>query len=225
LSLLDTNCREKVVERRHCCPQASFAVNSSSLRGVPVKNDRDRSLLSVSASIQEHRQGVLSAAVVLVMYGDYQCSRSADVYRLIKVIKRQLTVPFGEDYLCFIFRHFSQISIHSHAQRAAQAAQAAAAQNQFWQMHDILFAHQQELGNGYLVEYANRLELDIPRFLQDMSKQVYANRINEDIESGVNSGVSSAPALFINGVQYTGRWNMTELVAAIVTASHEVSDP
>lgn len=189
-----------------------------------MKHDRERSLLSVPASIQDHRQGVLSAAVVLVMYGDYQSSRSADVYRLIKVIKRQLTVPFGEDYLCFIFRHFPQTQIHSHAQRAAQAAQAVAAQNQFWPMHDILFAHQQELGNGYLVEYANRLELDIPRFLQDMSKQVYGDRINEDIESGLNSGVTAAPALFINGVRYTGHWNMTELVAAIVAASHKASD-
>jgi protein-disulfide isomerase len=187
-----------------------------------VKQDRDRSLLSVPASIQDHRQGVLSAAVVLVMYGDYQCARSADVYRLIKVIKRQLTVVFGEDYLCFIFRHFSQRPIHSHAQRAAQAAQAAAAQHQFWQMHDILFAHQQELGNGYLVEYANRLELDIPQFLQDMSKQVYVALVSEDIESGVSSGVTSAPALFINSIQYTGHWNLTELVAAIVTASYKV---
>ena len=190
-----------------------------------MKQDRDRSLLSVPASIQDHRQGVLSAAVVLVMYGDYQCSRSADVYRLIKVIRRQLTAPFGEDYLCFIFRHFPQTQIHSHAQRAAQTAQAAADQNQFWQMHDILFAHQQELGNGYLVEYANRLGLDIPGFLQNMSKQVYVDRINEHIESGLNSGVTSTPALFINSVRYTGHWNITELVAAIVTASYQCSDP
>jgi protein-disulfide isomerase len=193
-----------------------FAIDSSSLRGIPVKQDRDRNLLSVPTSTQDHKQGVLSAAVILVMYGDYQSSRSADVYRLIKVIKRQLTAPLGEDYLCFIFRHFPQTQIHSHAQRAAQAAQAAAAQNQFWQMHDILFAHQQELGNGYLVEYANRLGLDIPQFLQDMSKQVHLDRINADIESGIRSGVTDAPALFINNIRYTGRWKMTELMAAMI---------
>jgi protein-disulfide isomerase len=198
-------------------------ISSSSLKGVLVKHDRDRSLLSVPASIEDHRQGKLSAAVVLVMYGDYQCPRSADVYRLIKVIKRQLTVPFGEDYLCFIFRHFPQTQIHTQSQRAAQAAQAAAAQGQFWQMHDILFAHQQELGNGYLVDYANRLGLDIPRFLQDMSKQVHVALVSEDVESGVSSSVASAPALFINGVRYIGHWNITELVAAIVTARHQVN--
>lgn len=165
-------------------------------------------------------QGVLNADVVLVMYGDYQCSVSADVHRLIKVIRRQLNVSCGENYLCFIFRHFPQIQIHSQAQRAAQAAQAAAAQGQFWQMHNILFTHQQELGNGYLIEYANHLGLDISQFLQDLSRRVHVDRINQDIEGGIQSGVTVAPALFINGSRYTGRWSMTQLMAAITTASH-----
>ena len=93
--------------------------------------DCDHSLLFVPPSTQDHIKGMLNAAVVLVMYGDYQCSQSADVYRLIKVIERQLSVSLGENYLCFIFRHFPQIEIHSHAQRAAEAAQAAAVQGQF----------------------------------------------------------------------------------------------
>lgn len=153
------------------------------------------------------------------MYGDYQCSKSADVYRLIKLIKQELSASFGEDYLCFIFRHFPQIQIHAQAQRAAQAAQAAAAQGQFWEMHDLLFDRQQALGNGYLVEYAHRLGLDISQFLQHLSKQKDVDRINEDIESGLHSGVTTAPALFINGIRYTGRWNIEQLKAAIVTAS------
>lgn len=93
--------------------------------------DRDRSLLFVPPSIQDRIKGVLNATVVLVMYGDYECSQNADVYRLIKVIGRQLSVSLGENYLCFIFRHFPQIEIHSHAQRAAEAAEAAAIQGQF----------------------------------------------------------------------------------------------
>jgi protein-disulfide isomerase len=165
-------------------------------------------------------QGVLSAKVVLVMYGDYQDPRSADVYKLIKAIKRELSAVFGEDDLCFIFRHFPQAQIHSHTQRTAQAAEAAAAQGQFWSMHDALFAHQQKLENGYLVEYANDLGLDIPQFLKELSKQVHIDRINEDIESGCKSGVTTTPALFINNIRYTGRWKMTELMTAIVTASH-----
>ncbi len=182
--------------------------------------DRDHSLLFVPPSTQDHIQGVLGATVMLVMYGDYQCQESANVYRVIKVIGRQLSVSLGEDYLCLIFRHFPQIQIHSHAQRAAEVAQAAAFQGQFWQMHEMLFTHQQALGNGDLVEYANNLGLNISQFLQDISKQVHVERINEDIAHGLRSGLTATPALFINGICYTGRWNIKELMAAIVTASN-----
>ncbi|MUG91898.1 thioredoxin domain-containing protein [Scytonema sp. UIC 10036] len=185
-----------------------------------MSDDRSHSSLLLPPSTQDRIQGVLSAAVVLVMYGDYQCSRSGDVYKMIKVIKRELSASFGEDYLCFIFRHFPQTQIHPHAQRAAQAAEAAAAQGQFWSMHDTLFTHQQNLENGYLIEYANDLGLDIPQFLKELSKQVYIDRINQDIEGGMQSGVTIAPALFINGNRYTGHWNTAELTAAITSASH-----
>ncbi len=185
-----------------------------------MNDERSHSSLLVPPSTQDWIQGVLSAKVVLVMYGDYQCPRSADVYKLIKGIKRELSASFGENYLCFIFRHFPQVQIHPHAQRAAQAAVAAAAQGQFWLMNDTLFAHQQRLENGYLVEYANDLGLDIPQFLKELSKQVHVDRINEDIESGLQSGITAAPALFINNIRYTGRWKMTELMTAIVAASH-----
>lgn len=89
-----------------------------------MSKDRNHGSLLVPPSTQDWMQGVLSAKVVLVMYGDYQDSRSADVYKLIKVIKRELSASFGEDYSCFIFRHFPQVQIHPHAQRAAQAAEA-----------------------------------------------------------------------------------------------------
>jgi protein-disulfide isomerase len=178
------------------------------------------SLLFVSASMQDHLQGRLNATVLVVMYGDYQCPQSATVYRLIKAIQQQLNISLGENYLCFIFRHFPQIHIHPHAQHAAEAAEAAAIQGRFWPMHDMLFTHSQELGNGYLVEYANNLGLDISRFLQDISKQVHVDRINQDLESGCKSGVISAPALFINGVRYTDRWNVKQLMSAITTSSN-----
>ncbi|MBI4783292.1 MAG: DsbA family protein [Oscillatoriophycideae cyanobacterium NC_groundwater_1537_Pr4_S-0.65um_50_18] len=185
-----------------------------------MSDDRSHSSLRVPPSTQDWIQGILSAKVVLVMYGDYQCSRSADVYKMIKAIKRELSAASGEDDLCFIFRHFPQTQIHPQARRAAQVAEAAAAQGKFWLMSDTLFDHQQRLENGYLVEYANDLGLDIPQFLKELSKQVHVDRINEDIEGGIQSGVTTAPALFINGSRYTGHWNMTELMAAMIAASH-----
>ena len=185
-----------------------------------MNQDQNSSPLSVLPSTQDHRQGVLNAAVVLVLYGDYQDSQSADVYRSIKVIQRQLSVSLSENYLCFIFRHFPQPQIHTQAQHAAEAAEAAAAQGQFWQMHDLLFNHQQALENGYLVEYADRLELDVSQFLQDLARRAHVDRINQMIESGLQSGITTAPALFVNSIRYTDRWNMERLRAAILAASH-----
>ncbi|MBD2309706.1 thioredoxin domain-containing protein, partial [Chroococcidiopsis sp. FACHB-1243] len=97
--------------------------------------DHNYSSLFVPPSTQDRIQGVLSAAVMLVMYGDYQCSESANVYRLIKAIGRELNSSH-EHNLCFVFRHFPQVQIHPHAQHAAEAVEAAAAQGQFWQMHE-----------------------------------------------------------------------------------------
>ncbi len=185
-----------------------------------MSGDHSHSSLLVPPSTQDWIQGVLSARVVLVMYGDYQDPTSADVYKLIKVIKQELSASFGENYLCFVFRHFPQTQIHPHAQRAAQAAEAAGAQGQFWSVHDTLFTHQQKLENGYLIEYANDLGLDIPQFLKELSKQVHVDRVSEDIEGGIQSGVTTVPALFINEIRYTNHWNTTELMAAVIAASH-----
>ncbi|MBD2534182.1 DsbA family protein [Nostoc flagelliforme FACHB-838] len=174
----------------------------------------DYNRLLVPISEQDHIQGLVSTSVTLVQYGDYQCSTCGETHQLIKAIQQQA------NDLCFVFRHFPQPQIHPYAQRAAEAAEAAASQGQFWQMHDILFTYQQALGNGDLVEYANNLGLDIPQFLQDISSQVHIARINQDIQSGLHSGVTAAPALFINGIRYSNRWNIEQLMAAIVTARH-----
>lgn len=183
-----------------------------------MADDREHHSLFVPPLIQDHIQGVLSASVVLVMYGDYECFQSANAYRLIKAAQQQLSPSFEENDVCFIFRHFPQTQIHPHAQRAAEAAEAAAMQGQFWQMHEMLFIHQQALENGYLVEYANRLGLNIPRFLQDLSRRVHIGRINTDREGGNRSGVEAAPALFINGIRYRERWTIEQLIAAIAAA-------
>lgn len=171
-------------------------------------NERNR--LSVPPSERDRIQGVLDAPIVLVEYGDYQSRDCGEAHRMIKAIQQQLGNRLG-----FIFRHFPQTQIHPQAQKAAEAAEAAAAQGQFWQMHDSLFEHQQALDNGYLVEYANDLGLDMPQFLQAMWWHVYADRVIQDIESGLRSGVNTTPTLFINGIRYNDAWNVESLLAAI----------
>jgi protein-disulfide isomerase len=188
---------------------------------ISVEAEDERNQLVGSLSKQDYRQGSLNARVVLVEYGDYQCPHCGELYTLIKTIDRSLNGTFlEENYLCFVFRQFPQPLIYPQAQKAAAAALAAGAQGQFWQMHDMLFNHQQALGNGYLVEYADRLGLNIPQFLQEMTRQMHIDRINTDIESGLQSGVTTAPGLFINGTRYRDRWDIKQLMAAIITASN-----
>jgi protein-disulfide isomerase len=188
---------------------------------ISVEAEDERNQLVGSLSKQDYRQGSLNARVVLVGYGDYQCPQCGELYALIKTIDRLLNGTFlEENYLCFVFRQFPQPLIYPQAQKAAAAALAAGAQGQFWQMHDMLFNHQQALGNGYLVEYADRLGLNIPQFLQEMTRQMHIDRINTDIESGLQSGVTTAPGLFINGTRYRDLWDIKQLMAAIITASN-----
>ncbi len=166
--------------------------------------------LFLPPSERDRIQGGIDAPIVLVEYGDYQCPYCGEAHRMIKAIQQQLGNRLG-----FVFRHFPQTPLHPQAQKAAEAAEAAAVQGKFWQMHDTLFQHQQALDNGYLVEYANDLRLDMPQFLQAMWRHVYAERVTEDIESGLRSGVTTTPTLFINGIRYNDAWNLKNLLSAI----------
>ena len=131
---------------------------------------------------------------------------------MIQAIQKQIPA-------CFVFRHFPHTHLHLQAQKAAEAA---AAQNKFWQMHNILFEHQETLSDGHLLEYANDIQLDIDRFLQDMTSHIHAERVIQDMQRGRQSGVSSAPALFINGIRYRAAWDAEEISAAMDKAlNHE----
>lgn len=134
---------------------------------------------------------------------------------MIQAIQQQIPARF-------VFRHFPHTYLHLQAQKAAEASEAAAAQNKFWQMHNTLFEHQETLSDGHLLEYANDIQLDIDRFLQDMTSHVHAERVIQDMQTGRQSGVSSAPALFVNGLRYRAAWDAEEIRAAIDEAlNHE----
>ncbi|MBD1864829.1 MULTISPECIES: thioredoxin domain-containing protein [Trichocoleus] len=174
--------------------------------------------LFVSPSQRDHYQGMLNAPIILVEYGNYQCPQCREVRQLIQAIQQHFNSGFSEEnWVCVVFRHFVQNSIYPQAQKAAQAA---GAQGQFWQMRNMLFIHSQELGHAYLVEYADVLRLNISKFLQNLSNQVHVDRINQDMKSGLNSGVTSLAALFINEIRYRDRWNMEQLMAAITAENH-----
>lgn len=158
----------------------------------------------------DHIQGSITAPIVLVEYGDYQCPNSGRAYSIVQKIQQRL-----DHQLCFVFRHFPLAQIHPQAQITAEAAEVAGEQGKFWQMHNTLFQHQQALADADLVEYAVALGLNIPRFLRKLSGHIYAERVQEDLRSGVSSGVSGTPTFFINGVCHHGAWNLERLLAVI----------
>jgi protein-disulfide isomerase len=145
---------------------------------------------------RDHIQGPSSATATLVEYGDYQCPFCGDVQPIIKKLQKH----FG-DQLRFVFRNFPQTRVHAYAERAAEAAEAAEAQGKFWEMHDYLYGHQEALDAENLVRAAAALGLDKVKFDKAVAERAYASRIQQDLQSGIDSGVGGTPTVFINGVR------------------------
>jgi NhaA family Na+:H+ antiporter len=159
---------------------------------------------------RDHIQGPADAAVTLVEYGDYECPHCRQVAPIVE----QLQDRFG-DRLRYVFRHFPITSAHPNAQLAAEAAEAAAAQGKFWEMHDRIFEHTGPLDKQQLVSFAQELDLDVERFERELDEHVYADRVREDFMSGVRSGANGTPAFFLNRVRYDGPWDLDSLIAEI----------
>jgi protein-disulfide isomerase len=173
-----------------------------------------RTRLVVPVSERDHSQGPASAAVTLVQYGDYECPYTRQSTTVVRALQQQLG-----DQLRFIFRNFPLTEIHPHALHAAFAAEAAATQGKFWQMHDSIFHHQHTLEDSNLEQFAAAVGLDMQQFAHDMAEHPYIGRIEEDIHSGLRSGVRGTPTFFINGVLYLGSWEQETLLAALEEAS------
>ena len=161
----------------------------------------------------DHRRGPENAPVTLVEYGDYECPYCGKAYPVVKEIERRLG-----DRLRFVFRNFPLTQSHPHAEHAAEAAEAAAGQGKFWEMHDTLFEHQRALDDAHLVHYAVALNLDQETFVREMTEHVHTNRVHEDFLSGVRSGVNGTPTFFINGVRHNDSYELETLLAAIEAA-------
>jgi protein-disulfide isomerase len=165
---------------------------------LPVSSERD------------HTLGSDTAPVTLVEYGDYECPYCGQAYPIIKRIQKRLG-----DNLRFVFRNFPITRSHPHAQHAAEAAEAAAAQNRFWEMHDHLYEHQQNLDDDNLMQYASVFGMDTARFGDELARHVYADRVREDFMSGIRSGVNGTPTFYINEIRYDYSWDEKTLLTAI----------
>jgi Na+/H+ antiporter NhaA len=161
---------------------------------------------------RDHIRGSPEAQVAVVEYGDFECPYCG----VAEPIVSELLGDFAD--VRYVWRHLPLNDVHAHAEVAAEAAEAAAAQGAFWEMHDLLLAHQDALEVDELVGYAEQLGLDLERFRTDLRTRVGAGRIADDVDSADLSGVSGTPTFFINGRRHYGAYDIKTLSAAVRAA-------
>jgi len=186
------------------------------------KRIRLRALLGTATTIidlagpvderRDHIRGPKAAPVTVVEYGDFECPFCG----LAEPAIRELLAGFGD--VRYVWRHLPLTDVHPHAQLAAEAAEAAAAQGAFWEMHDLLLRHQDALRPADLVGYAAALGLNVERFARDLRKHNYASRVAEDVDTADLGGVSGTPTFFVNGQRHHGAYDIDSLSQAVRTA-------
>jgi protein-disulfide isomerase len=171
--------------------------------------------LTVPVSPTDHVLGPDHAPVTLVEYGDFECSNCKQAAPAVKLLLDRFA-----NRLRVVFRHFPLEEAHPHALIAAQAAECAAGQSKFWQMHDLLFDHQQHLKLKDLHGYAERLQLDMSRYVAEMDDEIYLQRVREHIAGATHSGVRNTPTFFVNGKIHDVSFGLHSLVDAVEAALH-----
>jgi protein-disulfide isomerase len=169
--------------------------------------------LSEPVMPRDHVRGSSSPKVTLVEYGDFECPFCARAEPVV----RELEQRFGDD-LQVVFRHNPRAFDHPHAHQAAEAAEAAAEQGKFWEMHDVLFVHQSALEENDLVGYAKTIGLDVAKFMANLRSGAHRERVHQDELSGVKSRVISTPTFFINGVRFSDTPDAERLGRAVDSA-------
>ncbi len=159
---------------------------------------------------RDHILGSVDAPLTLVEYADFECPFCGRATGVVREVRDRLG-----DELRYVFRHLPLPDVHLHAEESARAAEAAGAQGRFWEMHDELFDHQDELESEDLLGYAAAIGLDVERFARDMSGDGLAGRVREDVADAEASGARGTPTFFINGHRHVGAWDADHLIEAL----------
>jgi Na+/H+ antiporter NhaA len=173
-------------------------------------------LIPAVDSERDHTRGPDDGPVTLIEFGDFECPHCGEAESAV----RQLLA--GDTELRYVWRHLPLPDVHPQAQLAAEASEAAAAQGQFWPMHDLLLEHQDALQPKDLLRYAGELGLDLDRFQDDLQRRVHETRIAQDVESADLSGASGTPTFLVNGQRHFGPFDLASLTAAIKTAREQL---
>jgi len=157
------------------------------------------STLKPAVSDEDHVQGNSSAAIEIVEFGDYECPHCGHAYPIIKNIEQ----TFGNQ-IRFVFRNFPLSESHAYAFPAALAAEAAGLQDKFWEMHDGIYEHQDQIGEALFEDLAKSLGLDLEKFKEDVASKALKEKVESDFESGIRSGVNGTPSFYVNGEKFDG---------------------
>jgi NhaA family Na+:H+ antiporter len=169
---------------------------------------------------EDHVAGPDGARYELVMYGDFQCPYCVAAQSIVRRVRERF-----DDQLRFAFRHMPIPALHPLAQKAAEVSEAAAAQGQFWPMHDRLYAARGRLSDAELIGHAAALDLDVERVRAELAAGVHAERIDRDERSARAAGVQGTPAFFVNGLLLDGAFDVASLVAALQEPAEASSRP
>ena len=192
----------------------------ASMRARQISGTAD-DLLDLSDDVdpaRDHIRGPEAAPITLVEYGDYQCSYCGQA----EVVIRELLESFGDE-LRYVWRHLPLNDVHPDAQTAAEAAEAAAAQGRFWELHDRLLANQDALGMSDLERHAEEIGLDVDRFAEEVRRREHEERVADDVASADASGVAGTPTFFINGRRHQGAYDTAALTRAVRAAQTRAS--
>ncbi|MEH1011777.1 DsbA family protein [Micromonospora sp. CPCC 206060] len=173
------------------------------------------SRLRVPVDASDHVRGAADAAVTVVEYADFQCPHSGAVYRNLRELLRQRA-----DLARLVYRHFPLAEVHPYADAAAEVAEAAAVRGRFWELHDWLFEHQDQLDPVHLSLAAQQVGLQVEEVDPEVERHEHADRVRRDIVSGIRSGVDAVPVFFVNGVRYDGPYGLPDLLAAVDGAAN-----
>ena len=159
---------------------------------------------------RDHIRGSATAPLTLLEYSDFECPFCGRATGVVAEVRAH----FGDE-LRYVMRHLPLPDVHPHAELAAAAAEAAGAQGRFWEMHDVLFEHQDELETEDLAGYAGKLGLDVERFLRDLDEDVHAERVREDVMSAEASGARGTPTFFVGERRHVGPYDAQTLIAEL----------
>jgi protein-disulfide isomerase len=183
---------------------------------MDILSNKDEHFLTEPVTERDHALGPANAPITIVEYGDYECPDCLNAVPIIEEVRKSLG-----DRLRFVFRHFPRSSIHPNASVAAEAAEAAGDQGKFWDMHYALFQHQKELTEIDFSHLALTLGLEIYKFETSRTWEQHRQRIRNDFEGAIRSGVNGTPTLYINGRRYDGPID----AKSILVASQSASEP